>query len=167
MANLLLTGLPRWCSLIFMVVTLGLPAFHAQAVERLEKGRNVQHPVKSEWIEVSKGHVIGFFENTGVGFHESGEVTVIANKGTFDSVDGISRAIGYMTKTFTDGSSYSVRWQGTTTPENGYDVYEGNYEYTAGTGRFVGVKGGGNYRGRSHGKMSVVDYEGKLFVPGD
>lgn len=162
-----LAKLSGWAALVLLPIALGMPALQAQAVERLEKGRNVQYPVKAEWVEVSEGHLVGFFENEGVGFHENGEVAVIANKGTFDSVKGNSTSIGYLNKTFTDGSTYSVRWQGTTKPQSDYKVYAGTYEYTAGTGRFLGIKGGGTYRGRSHGKMSVVDYEGKIVVPGD
>ncbi len=162
-----LAKLPVWAALVLSVMALGMAAFQAQALEKVAKGRNVQYQVKSEWVEVSEGHVIGIFENTGVGLHDDGEVTVIANKGTFDSVKGNSTASGYMTKTFSDGSTYSVRWQGTTKPEGDYNVSEGSYEYIGGTGRFVGIKGGGNYRGRNHGKMTVVDYEGQQSVQSD
>lgn len=160
-----LAKLPRWGGIVVLTIALGLPAIAAQAGETIEKGRNVQYNVKSEWIEVSEGHVVGFYENTGLGFHEDGEMPVIVNKGTFDSIKGISTSRGYLTKTFANGSTYSVRYQGTSKPEGDHKTYEGAYEYVSGTGRYVGIQGGGTYWGKGYGKMSVIDYEGKNIVP--
>lgn len=165
MGRAYLAKLSRWGGIVVLTIALGLPAVAVWAGETTEKGQNVQYNVKSEWVEVSEGHVVGFYENTGLGFHDDGETTVIANKGTFDSIKGNGTSRGYLTKTFTDGSTYIVRHQGTSKPEGDHNLQEGTYEYVSGTGRYVGIKGGGTYWGRSYGKMSVIDYDGKSIVP--
>ncbi len=160
-----LSKLSRWSGIIVLTIALGLPAVAVRAGEITEKGRNIQYNVTSEWVEVSEGHVVGLYENTGLGLHEDGKIAVIVNKGTFDSIKGNGTSRGYLTKTFADGSTYTVSHQGTSKPEGDHNIQEGTYEYVSGTGRYVGITGGGTYWGRSYGKMSVIDYEGKNIVP--
>ena len=165
MGRAYLATLPRWGGIVVLTIALGLPAFTSQAGEIIAKGRNITHSVKSEWTEVSEGHVIGFFEAAGIGLHEDGQITTIENKGSFDSIKGNSASKGYMTKTFTDGSTYSSSWQGTSKRAGDHKIYEGTWQYAGGTGRYVGVKGEGTYSGRSYGKMTVIDFEGKTIIP--
>ena len=157
--------LPRWGGIVVLTIALGLPAFTSQAGEIIAKGRNITHTVKSEWTEVSEGHVMGFFESAGIGLHEDGQITTIENKGSFDSIKGNSASKGYMTKTFTDESTYSASWQGTSKRAGDHKIYEGTWQYAGGTGHYVGVKGEGTYSGRSYGKMTVIDFEGKTILP--
>lgn len=165
MQKRLCTRLTKWGGFAVLVLALGLPAFTSQAGEIIAKGQNITHTVKSEWTEVSEGHLIGFFEAAGISLHEDGQISTIENKGSFDSIKGNSASKGYMTKTFTDGSTYSASWQGTSKRAGDHEVYEGTWQQTSGTGRYVGVKGEGTYSGRSYGKMSVIDFEGKTILP--
>ncbi len=165
MQETLCTRLTKWSGLTVLVIALGLPAFTSQAGEIITKGRNITHSVKSEWTEVSEGHVMGFFESAGIALHEDGQITTIETKGTFDSIKGSATNKGYLTKTFTDGSTYTSSWQGKTKPVGDHKVYEGTYQFDSGTGRYVGIKGEGTYSGRSYGKMTVIDFEGKTILP--
>ncbi len=57
-----LTKLLRWGGVVVLTIALGLPAVAVQAGEITSQDRNLQYNVKSEWVEVSQGRVVGLFE---------------------------------------------------------------------------------------------------------
>ncbi len=162
------TRLAKWGGVATLVVILMFPALAAQAGETAIKGRNVYHSVKAEWTKVGDvdGHVIGFFENGGLGFETGGEVTTAVVKGTFDSIKGTGTHQGYLTKTWSDGSTYTASFEGRSKPDGKLRLSEGTFTYVSGTGRFKGIKGEGTYRStRYPNKMRVTDFEGKRILP--
>ena len=79
MQKRLCTRLTKWGGFALLVLALGLPAFTSQAGEIIAKGRNITHTVKSEWTEVSEGHVIGFLEADGTSLPEHCHISTTPN----------------------------------------------------------------------------------------
>jgi len=156
-------------TLFFMTVFL-VPT--TQAAEEVAY-RAVYHFQKAETMEVGDvpGHVVGFIDAPGIVFITkgpgSGEIGARKSATYFDYVKGKGTLTGYYMYTFRDGSTFSTKAIGTTTPVDGGKgvVFEGTYEVTGGTGRFEGMKGKGTFKGervgpRETGSDGYVDATG-------
>jgi hypothetical protein len=84
-----------------------------------------------------EGHIVGTFSRKGLSFYENGEVAIYTNWGTLDFIKGNGPFQGYSLVTFQDGSTYTIRWQGTVEA----NLYKLTGEYIKGTKRFEGIKG--------------------------
>jgi hypothetical protein len=159
--------LPRWGGIVVLAISLVVPAVAVQAGESEIEGRNVYRSVKAEWTEIGdvEGHVIGFWESNGLGFEES-DVATIKSWGTFDLIKGIGTHQGYLTKTWSDGTTRTSRFEGRSKPEGKLRLSEGTWMLVGGTGRFEGIKGEGTYKAtRYPNKMTVTDWKGKRVLP--
>jgi len=142
----------KWCLIgILFIVAWVLVSATPTAAETV-KFRVVSYLVKVEWSPVGdvEGHVIGFFQRSGLIFFENGEVATYSNRGSFDSIKGKSSYEGYGLVTYEDGSTTISKIQGTMTPIEGTKQRsgKGTGEYIKGTGRFEGIKGSFTYTGK-------------------
>lgn len=88
--------------------------------------------------------------------------------GQSDSIAGNGSHKGYSVNTFKNGDKAYCKWEGThktIVKEGGAweTNYEGEYQYTGGTGKFKNIKGGGAYKGRITAKEHTEegDFEGE------
>jgi len=138
--------------------------------------RAVYHSQKMETMEVGDvpGHVVGVIDQPGLVFVTKGPFAgeIGTRKGTtlIDSVKGKGTATTYLTYTFPDGSTQSIKATGTFAALEGGKgvVSEGTWEVTGGTGRFEGWKGKGTFKADrpgppQPGSTSYADATGTLW----
>jgi hypothetical protein len=115
-------------------------------------GRSSHYNTKAYAIEVGDvaGHSIFLYEQTGLFFQEDGQVASLSVKGISDYTQGSGPGHGYMLLTYEDGSTTCINWKLTATaaPDGKTASWKGTFEYTKGTGRFEGIKGGGSITGK-------------------
>jgi hypothetical protein len=156
---------------VVAVLMLGLVSVApgAEAGEMSRSGQNFAHKLKFELVEVGdvEGHIVAVYEQEGIITFSDGQVAEFKNSGTLDYVnwEGVHR--GYHTVTFKDGSTHTVRYEGTSkkTPEG--RVGTGTHTFVGGTGKFAGIKGEGSYRSinpKNH-KMSIHTWEENITLP--
>ena len=119
--------------------------------------------------ELEKGHVflVGmihgvFFNDVADGFLDKTEVTCPQ---VLDIVDGVIAAEhGYCVMTDKDGDKAFLVWQGKDTSPG---VGGGTFQWTGGTGKFLGIQGNNTYRGAGIGKTmaAAVAWEGEWRLP--
>ena len=136
-----------WLVGILVIVTwlLGLVDL-AGAKTVTEKNRPVYHMVKVDVVQVGdvSGHIVGVADARGLTFVENGDVGTYLNRIMFDFVNGSGPHWGYGVTTFPGGSTNVIKYEGTTTAqEGGASSFKGTYIYVGGTGRFEGVQGKG------------------------
>lgn len=161
-----------WMGLAFAVVLSLAPG---RAVAEQIKYRVFSYVTKSEIKPVGdvEGHMAGTWERRGMCEMSTGELGVYAASGTLDGTKGKGTAKGETTCTFADGSKLVNVW--TTDFERGPDglnVYKnGKGEFSAGTGRFEGIKGKFTFAGKAYTPMKddmrsdvVMDAEGEYTV---
>ena len=86
---------------------------------------------------------------------DSGSADLHGDKGT---------SHGYYVDNMENGDKTFVHWQGTDSMSEGTSA--GKWNYTGGTGKFKGIKGGGTYKGtyKKDGSVSF-DVEGEYSLP--
>ena len=135
-----------------------------------EKSRASTYVTKMELISIGdeEGHVVGLFEKRGLGFHDSGEISIITEQGTFDYVNGSGPHQGYTINTYEDGSKTVLKFQGTTTQasEGTTSLLEGTFEIINGSGRFEGIEGDGSYTGKRLTTLTKEGARGDTYVDG-
>jgi hypothetical protein len=152
------------------VVTLLGAAAEAQQLPKSGKykGKFGSYAV-GQTYEIEKGHVFfvgmfhGVFHNdVADGFLDKTEVTC---PGVNDIVEGVSAGNhGYCVMTDKDGDKAFFGWQG---KGIGPESYAGTFQWTGGTGKFLGLQGNNTWRGVTIGNtmaFSVV-WEGEWRLP--
>ncbi len=108
------TKMWRWTTIIitllFMSVVL-VPT--TQGADEIA-GRNVQHTLKVETMEVGDvpGHILGVIQSHGLAFYtkgpDSGKIATRIGTTLFDVVNGKGTLTGHEVKTFQDGSTLFI-----------------------------------------------------------
>lgn len=150
----------RWArifvGLLFLAVIL-VP--NIQAADEKMTGRIILHYNKTESIEVgdAPGHILGVSQQTGLIFYSTGEIAKKTTTFHFDLVKGKGTFVEYSTFTHQDGSILFEKGSGTATPvdDGKKTAIEGTMECTGGTGRFVGFKGTGTFKGERIGELKT------------
>jgi len=129
----------NWSLVSIMIFVVWLIGSVTQAGGETVKSRTSTYLAHIEVLPVGdvEGHIVGTFSRKGLSFYENGEVAVYTNWGTIDFIKGNGPFQGYSLVTFQDGSTYTIRWQGTAEGS----VYKLAGEFIKGTKRFEGIKG--------------------------
>ena len=141
-------------------------ASSAWAAEGVIQSRNIHYNKVWHSVEVGdvEDHLVGVFENTGLGFQEDGETAVLEIKGSLDVGGQTGSERGYEIRTYEDGSKIILEFAGHPSAEGG-DASEGTLTCIEGTGRFEGIKCDGSYTVDSVGEMWVGEIEVKYNTP--
>ena len=114
------------------------------------------------------GHVLGAGEGTGLGLFSDNRVATMKLSYVVDFIDSEGPFTAYETYRFSDGSSLSVERTGTTTldKQSGIATLSGKFRFTAGTGVYQGIHGGGSFLGKrlnplAAGADQYLDYSGQ------
>ncbi len=114
--------------------------------------RHTHHYVQGESVEAGDvpGHVLGIIRGSGLAFFDDGAVATHSIVIVHDFTDGTGPHSGYVTYAFEDGSTLSLSYQGTSKTPAGQmsTLIEGKFTFVRGSGRFAGVAGSGDYRGK-------------------
>ena len=136
-----------------LAVALCLPIANTQAGELLLKTRDVSYKVERTWIQIGEdeNHGIGTYQQTGLSFLEDDQIGTTVDKGIYEQNKGSGTHQGYYVVTFSDGSGWTKRYDGTFTliGEKTYAM-KGVVTLVGGTGRFEGIEGEGTYIGTEH-----------------
>jgi len=126
-------------SVASIIIVASLIGSIVQARAETVKSRTSTYLAHFEALPVGDvgGHIVATFSRKGLSFQENGEVATYANWGTLDFIKGNGSFQGYSLVTFQDGSTYTVRWQGTVEGS----LYRLAGEFIKGTKRFEGIKG--------------------------
>ena len=116
-----------------MVAAFVISAGGALAEEQIMKARNIHYNKMWQKVDIDEqeGYIVGIYDNSGVTFHEDGERAILQIKGTLDNVGGTSRVEGYEIRTYDDGSTIMMRYEGT--------LDAGKVTCLKGTDRFEGI----------------------------
>lgn len=83
-----------------------------------------------------------------------------------DSKGNKSAAHGYVVGTMSNGDKFFVHTRGTTTLKEGaVDTDEGKWNFSGGTGKLKGIKGGGTYKGKGGPEGTTYEIEGEYQLP--
>ncbi len=130
--------------------------------------------VESTPVGNMPGRVVGTGESKGVAFFENGEVAVTVNMFTFFYTDGSGPAVSFGLYIFEDGSTFVINFPvvSTANQQKRTTVFEGDFSFIYGSGRFAGIKGNGSASGKRFaplgaGSALYFDYTGNytLSVP--
>ena len=164
-----LNKLTAWSGFATLVFALCLPLGTAQAGEMVLKTRIVAHTSEETWSQIGddENRGIGTYQQTGLSFLEDGQVGTIMDNGSYEWNKGLGAHSGYLVVTFSDGSGWTEKYDGTSKPiDDKTDAVEGTTTLVGGTGRFEGIKGEGTFSGTEYGNdMVVFDTEIKATVP--
>ncbi len=160
--------------LVLTLLTLIISLQVAQA--QTLKGRTVIHiiPENTRMVKVpgvpGDNLILAHFK--GLVFLDNGEVAEVMGTETIYRPKGSGRYLGYEVITFKDGSTIMSQFEGTNKPnEDGkYVQFEGTFTYTNGTGRFAGIEGSGELKGRNYiatGSGGYYDFKGTYSVPSE
>ena len=111
--------------------------------------------VKVIQVEDMEGHTLMPHTRRGLAFFENGDVATYTSWGVADIIKGKSSYDGYSMFTFEDGST--IVYKSKTAWEQGprgFSVGKGTGEFTKGTGRYEGIKGGLTYSGKYYTRYS-------------
>ena len=162
---------------LFLAMLLSVMVVLLPGVSAAEEvaGRNVGHTQKVEMMEVGDvpGHFMGVSQSYGLAFYtkgsEKGEIIPRMWTAIIDVVNGKGTFTGYEVKTFKDGSTVVVKGSGTQTPIDGgkKTAIEGTWEVSGGTGRYMGAKGTGTFKGERIGDFKTggdnyIDWTGTI-----
>jgi hypothetical protein len=118
------------------------------------------------------GHVVGAGESRGMAFFEKGEAAIAVDKFTFDYTNGSGPYVAYMLHSFEDGSTFVVRFVGSSaaSPNGKITSFKGTFSFTQGTGRFAGIQGSGSHTGKRFAPVGAgaelyFDFTGTYTLP--
>ena len=157
---------------VLSVLALALITSSANAQQQPKSGKytgKFGNVLTNQTYELEKGHVYNvqtghgvFFNDVAGGFIDKADVVC---PGVTDTVDGIIRAgSGYCIVTDGDGDKAFLVWQGKgTAPGSG----GGTFQWTGGTGKFLGIQGNNTYSFTGIGKTtaSPVAWAGEWRLP--
>ncbi|NKB35680.1 MAG: hypothetical protein GKR93_00735 [Gammaproteobacteria bacterium] len=83
---------------------------------------------------------------------ENGEVATLTGSEVVDYNAGENTFFGYMMMKFKDESTVSFRFEGEENPDTG--AYQGSLLFTAGSGRYTGIKGKGKINGQNYEEIA-------------
>jgi hypothetical protein len=133
-----------------LVLLLLLAAPFVQAAERGKwTGRAVMYATSFQSIPVGdvEGHIIFLFEAKGIGFGEPWGACLLKESTTGDRTKGVGSTEGYGIWTYPDGSTITTKGKGESTSagpgKTGAGAGEVTWTYLRGTGKFLGIQGGG------------------------
>ncbi len=164
-------------SRFLLLLTLLTPIISLQVVQaQTLKGRAVIHiiPENTRMVKVpgvpGDNLILAHFK--GLVFLDNGEVAEVMGTETIYRPKGSGRYLGYKVITFKDGSTIMSQFEGTNKPnEDGkYVQFEGTFTYTNGTGRFAGIEGSEELKGRNYiatGSGGYYDFKGTYSVPSE
>jgi len=115
------------------------------------KWKEVGYALKIELVDVPdyKGHIVGYFQRTGLILFSNNEVASYKQMGTMDGSDTGATCQGYTEFKFEDGSTFIYKFQGSEETKKGeLPRLKGEGEFIKGTGRFKGIKGTLIFSGR-------------------
>lgn len=110
---------------------------------------------------------LGVTEYGGLGFFESGDVAqAVAVESAMRGSD-VGGQRGYTVNVYADGSTTTMAFDGAKSADDDADrtAFSGTWHFVAGTGRFVGIEGSGEYAGRGFGNHAYSDFTGKASLP--
>ena len=164
-----------WTRLLVMWLSISFVLLPGVSAAEEVAGRNVGHTQKAEMMEVGDvpGHFMGVSQSYGLAFYtkgsEKGEIVPRMWIAIIDVVKGKGTFTGYEVKTFSDGSMVFVKGSGTQTPIDGgkKTAIEGTWEVYGGTGRYMGAKGTGTFKGERIGDLKTggdnyIDWTGTI-----
>jgi hypothetical protein len=95
--------------------------------------------IKGEWVPVSdvEKHAVGLVKRGAFYVFENGEIATVDHVSTGDFIKGAGPFMQYVTINFQDGSTITIKSQGTF----GGTSADWRSEIIKGTGRFEGIKG--------------------------
>jgi len=151
----------RWGLFLVILISVSLVLLPGVSAAEEVGGWNTLHTLKSESMEVGDvpGHFIGVSATRGIAYYTKGpdKGAIIPRMGTttIDVVNGKGTATGYEVKTFKDGSTIVLKWNGTLTPADGgkRSTGDGTWDLASGTGRFAGAKGSGTWKSERIGDI--------------
>lgn len=161
----------RYIGIFVLALTLCVVSFTsiATAADSQRSGKHVQHKITSNPIKIGdvENHFIGTYQYEGVNIVDGGEVATSVNNGIFDFTNGLGTYSGYAIFTFSDGSTYTIKYEGAFKMTDKGKVNEGTTKFVGGTGRFEGVTGKGTFQSKAYnkGKMSIVDWKDSISLP--
>ena len=139
------------------------------------KGRVVSHSIKWQQIDVGDqdGHVVAIVELKGITTNMEGKWFIDGwSYHEWSLLDinlktGLGTGNGYGDVTDRDGNKCYLTWEGKAFPGgkfgNGY--WEGTWKYIKGSGKFVGIQGGGPFHVTLVGDQGYSDWEGEIELP--
>lgn len=146
---------------------LAVAASPVAAAELKTTGRNVQYYTAAniEELDDVEGHVVGTYESSGVTFHDTGDISTHTAKGSFDHINGEGTQEGHVYRSFKDGSTTVVRYEGRARETDDGRIGEGTFHCVEGTGRFKGIQCSGTYRSiYLENDMTVTDWESTVIL---
>lgn len=165
-----LTKLTAWGSFATLLFALHLLLGTAQAGEMVLKSRDVAYTVEETWIQIAEdeSHGIGTYQLSGLSFNADGQVGTIEDKGSFEANERGSTFQGFYVVTFSDGSDWMEKYEGTSKPiDEKMNAVGGTTTLINDTGWFEGIKGEGIWKGTQFtgNGMYVFETEIKATVP--
>ncbi len=160
-----LKKLKAWGSFATLVFTLHLLLGTAEAGEVVLKSRDVAYTVEETWIQIGEdeSHGIGTYQLSGLSFGKDGQVGTTVDKGSYESNKGSATFEGYYVVTFSDGSGWMEKYDGTSKPiDEKTNAVGGTTTLVGGTGRFDGIKGEGTWSGTHHTSNGMYVYETEI-----
>jgi len=153
----------RWGLFLAMLLSVSFVLLPGVSAADEIAGRIAGHTQKVEMMEVGDvpGHFMGVSQSHGLTFYtkgpDNGEIVARMGTSIIDVVKGKGTFTGYEVKTFSDGSMVFVKGSGTQTPIDGgkKTAIEGTWEVSGGTGRYMGAKGTGTFKGERIGDLKT------------
>jgi len=158
-----LKGVVTTLTAVVLVLGLGVTA-HAQLAREGTYSGSYGWSVSSTVHQLDEGHIFSqdvykgtFFNDQGKGFlHESSWVCPAIS----ELIKGKGNAQGHCIVTDKDNDKAFAVWKGTIDPSAGFN---GDYQWTGGTGKYTGIKGDNTFRATLIGSTT----EGRGLLKGE
>ncbi len=134
-------------------------------ISKAANGRHVVRVEHEESTEIpgSQGLVLGRTRYYGLYFHDDEVATCWAVETFERSPQGGSQK-GYTVNLYKDGSTTVMAFEGgkSKMENESRNRFEGSWHFVSGTGRFVGLEGGGTYEGESFEGIAYSNVSGNV-----
>lgn len=140
-----------WVLIGILVISAWVLGSFIQAGAETLRIKVSSYSTQVEVIQVGdmEGHIIMPHTRRGLAFFENGDVATYTCWAMGDLIKGKGTADGYTMFTFEDGSTIVYKFKGIWEPgPRGFPVGKGTGEFTKGTGRYEGIKGGLTWSGK-------------------
>ena len=161
--------------MVLVIFAMGIFLVNSAVAGEYVRARNITHTIKWQQIDVGDvdGHVVAVSEAKGVTSNKEGkwfaEGWAYREWSLYDInlKTGLGSGHGYGDITDRDGNKCYFSWEGKafTGGKFGTGYWEGTWKYIKGTGKFVGIKGGGPFLGNTVGDEICNDWEGEFELP--